>query len=306
MLFAKLHKKYELQFQITISFLPIYHNVSVHVLNPQRRYLLKSSFLSNFVILNCNEPVMRIVINPRYQRLSYFINELPMKFDTSGETLYQGRNQVKAFQVQGYPIVVKRYKRPSFIQRVIYSWFRPTKACRAYNFAFRMQKLGIQTPEAIAYIEINRHGLFIDSYFVSLRCNDTPLFPILVNEPQYDKQLAHELAIYIVELRKKGFLHGDLNLANILYRQENGKPIFTFIDTNRSHFIKSPTPKVCLKNLMRITHRIDLLREIVQTYAEQRGWDAVKSCDQVEAMLHHFERKRAYKYQLKKIIKSTR
>lgn len=249
---------------------------------------------------------MKIVINPQYQHLSYFINELPLTFNNTGEILYQGRNQVKAFQIKGYNIVVKRYKRPNFIQRIIYSWFRSTKACRAYKFAFRMKKLGIRTPEAIAYLEINHHGLFNDSYFVSLRCEDAPLFPILVNTPQYNKNLAEALAIHIVELHKKGFFHGDLNLANILYRQENGKPIFTFIDTNRSHFIDNPTPKTCLRNLMRITHRIDLLRYIVQVYANQRGWDAVSSCNQVETMLHHFERKRAYKYQLKKLIKPTR
>ena len=249
---------------------------------------------------------MRIVINPQYKNLSHFVHELPQNFDNTGKVLHQGRNQVKAFQVEGYNIVVKRYKRPNLIQRVIYTFFRPSKACRAYNFAFQIQNLGINTPEAIAYIEINRHGLFSDSYFVSLQCEDAPLFPILVNTPLYDKKLARNLALHIVELHKRGFFHGDLNLANILYREDNGSTYFTFIDTNRSHFIKQPSQKTCLKNLMRVTHRTDLLRDIVQTYAQQRGWNANLCCEKVEAMLHHFERKRARKYQIKKVLNLTR
>ena len=229
---------------------------------------------------------MKIVINPQYKNLSHFVHELPQNFDNTGKVLHQGRNQVKAFQVEGYNIVVKRYKRPNLIQRVIYTFFRPSKACRAYNFAFQIQNLGINTPEAIAYIEINRHGLFSDSYFVSLQCEDAPL--------------------HIVELHKRGFFHGDLNLANILYREDNGSTYFTFIDTNRSHFIKQPSQKTCLKNLMRVTHRTDLLRDIVQTYAQQRGWNANLCCEEVEAMLHHFERKRARKYQIKKVLNLTR
>mgnify|MGYP003558710511 FL=1 len=57
---------------------------------------------------------------------------------------------------------------------------------------------------------------------------------------------------------------------------------------------------------MRVTHRTDLLRDIVQTYAQQRGWNANLCCEEVEAMLHHFERKRARKYQIKKVLNLTR
>jgi hypothetical protein len=57
---------------------------------------------------------------------------------------------------------------------------------------------------------------------------------------------------------------------------------------------------------MRVTHRTDLLRDIVQTYAQQRGWNANLCCEKVEAMLHHFERKRARKYQIKKVLNLTR
>lgn len=66
---------------------------------------------------------MKIVINPQYKNLSHFVHELPQNFDNIGKVLHQGRNQVKAFQVEGYNIVVKRYKRPNLIQRVIYTFF---------------------------------------------------------------------------------------------------------------------------------------------------------------------------------------
>lgn len=57
------------------------------------------------------------------------------------------------------------------------------------------------------------------------------------------------------------------------------------------------------ENLMRITHRKDLLHDIVTFYADKRGWDAAVCCRIVEWMLHRFEQKRARKYRLKRYLK---
>lgn len=247
---------------------------------------------------------MKVIVNPKYAGLTDFIVSLPSIFNRKGEVIYQGRNEVKKFHIGAYVLVVKHYKRPNFIQQIAYRWLRPSKACRAYCYALRLEALRIYTPEAVAYIEAIEWGVFADGYFVSLCCNSLPLLPELYEKKEYDRKLAQAFAEYVVELHQKGFLHGDLNLANIFYEVKDNEFRFIVIDINRSCFKSSPTYKECLKNLMRITHRKDLLHDIVTFYADKRGWDAAVCCRIVEWMLHRFEQKRARKYRLKKIFKS--
>lgn len=247
---------------------------------------------------------MRITIQPSYEHLRDFITRLPQTFGQQGEILYQGRNCVKRFVENGQVIIVKRYKRPHLIQRIAYTWFRPSKARRAYDFALRLEEMQIATPAPIAYIEKKQGGLFCDSYFVSAYCPDPTLFPELVEKPDFDLDLAHALAAEVAKWHEKGFLHGDLNLANILYRTSpDGQYAFTVIDINRSHFIPQPSKDQCFTNLMRLTHRIDLLRQLTEYYARQRGWEPQQCCDSVEAKLHAFELRREKKKKLKRTVR---
>lgn len=216
--------------------------------------------------------------------------------------LHDGRNRVKLFTDKddtGY--VVKRYRRPHLLQRFIYRWFRPSKAERAYRFAFRLAALGIATPEAVAYSEERGALLFGYSYFMSARCTDPSLYAPLVEAPEFDRTLAVRLAAFLVEMHEKGFLHGDLNLTNILYRTLPGGQVrFTVIDTNRSHFKKAPSQTDCLQNLVRLTHRHELMEFVVREYARLRGWEAGAVWHEVQGRLRRFERKEARKKKLKR------
>ena len=213
--------------------------------------------------------------------------------------LHGGRNTVKRFPRPDTNWVVKHYKRPNLIQRIAYTFFKPSKAERAYRYAQILQERGIDTPDGIAYIELKSHGLLSDCYFISPECTDRPIFPELVETPDYDRTLADELATFFVEMHRKGILHGDLNLSNILYRKEaDGKLHFTVIDTNRSQFKDSPSRHECLHNLMRVTHRRDLLDYIVRQYAALRGWEATACSAFVQKALEKFERRRALRHRL--------
>ena len=55
---------------------------------------------------------MKVVINPKYNFLTDFIYHLPGCFFKDGETIYQGRNILKKYDIQGYRLIVKRFKRP--------------------------------------------------------------------------------------------------------------------------------------------------------------------------------------------------
>lgn len=80
---------------------------------------------------------MKITINPAIRHVQPFIERLPEVFPVSGEVLHEGRNQIRAFDIGGESLVVKRYKRPHLFNRVMYSFFRKNKARRAYEHALR-------------------------------------------------------------------------------------------------------------------------------------------------------------------------
>lgn len=242
---------------------------------------------------------MRIIITPEYQEFQEFFLTLPTRFNTEGTLLYQGRNVVKRFTCGPHTWIVKRYKKPNFIQRLAYSFWRKSKAERAFLYAERLLSLGIDTPQGIAYIECRRNGLLDASYFISTECNYPPLLPILVKQPVFDKRLAAATAAFFVSMHAKGFFHGDPNLSNILYHtDETGQLRFSVIDTNRSIFKAAPTQQECLENLKRVTHRRDLLQYITEEYAALRQWDVSQSVKQVTKALDKFEQRKRVKRML--------
>ena len=111
-----------------------------------------------------------IIINPTFHLLSDFIQSLPMVFDSEGELVYDERNQIRLFMVDGKKLVVKRFKRPMFHQRLDYTLIRPSKAKRAYLFGMKLVELGISTPTPIACIDHVRPTLkHIVSRYAALR-----------------------------------------------------------------------------------------------------------------------------------------
>ena len=80
----------------------------------------------------------KIILNPQYKSLYTFIETLPQNFNAGGEIVQDRRNTIKKFKVNGLEINVKRYRVPIFINRIAYTFFRKSKACRAYNNAFEV------------------------------------------------------------------------------------------------------------------------------------------------------------------------
>ena len=94
---------------------------------------------------------MKVVINPKYNFLTDFIYHLPGCFFKDGETIYQGRNILKKYDIQGYRLIVKRFKRPNIINQIVYSFFRRSKARRSFDYSLEVQKRGFGVADPIAY-----------------------------------------------------------------------------------------------------------------------------------------------------------
>lgn len=241
------------------------------------------------------------MVSPGFGPVEGFIKHLPEAFVCGGAMLYNKRNVVKSFIVGGITLVVKRYKRPNIVQRVAYTFFKKSKAERAYIFAKMLRDRGIGTPHEVAYIEVRDGLLMSDSYFVSTSCTLPPLSTLL-RRPDFSHEAADALASFLVRLHLKGVLHGDLNLTNILYDEHGGHYSFALIDTNRSKF-KAPTRHDCLENLKRLTHDRPLMAYVIGRYAEERGWDREETVMEVIRRVDYFEKKHRRKDRIKKIIR---
>lgn len=216
---------------------------------------------------------MRMEINPSYEHMRDFIVALPERFDHEGTLIYDDRNIIKKFDVAGETVVVKRYRRPLFVQRVAYTFFRKGKARRAYHNAARLLQLGVSTPVNIAYLETRSNGLLEYGYLVTGVDDNPPIRDRLEGPKPFDRCLAEAFAGYAVQLHEKGVLHDDLNCSNVQF-DDRGEEGFAFsvIDINRMHFTEGwPPLEECLENITRFTYKEDLFDLVAKTYIKLRG-----------------------------------
>ena len=191
-------------------------------------------------------------------------------------TLHDGRNTVKVFDTTAGRLVVKRYGHLTMLNRIVYGTLRRSKAERAYLHAFRLRKLGIDTPEAIAFVETRRHGVLHDSYFVS-RCSDLrPVRPVTEQfaQTRQGADILDALAFFLLRMHNSGILHNDLNISNILYGDDTGGQYrFQVIDTNRMTFNRTLSMRQRLDNLRRLSCPTPAYLYILEQYARRRNAD---------------------------------
>lgn len=219
---------------------------------------------------------MRIHVNTTTEHLRDFAQRLPELFDREGEVLHTGRNTIKAFEVKGEQLAVKRFRRPNLLRAVIYTFFRRSKARRSYEHAVRLRALGIDSPEPIAWSEYRRHGLLSDSYYVSRRSDYAPLSQTTEHFPAAGTlPVLEAFARFAVSLHEKGIEHRDFNHGNILWsRTAAGVYRFQLIDINRMHFEDAGlSSRACMINLRRLACPAVAFLYILDRYAEARGWN---------------------------------
>ncbi len=245
---------------------------------------------------------MKIKVHPDYSDEKLAISLIPEHFERLGRVIYQGRNTLREVDYDDQMWVVKRFKPLAFFRQIVYS-LASSKAKRAFVYAGMLRQRGIRTPKEIAYIETTRFGMVRECYFVSEKSNARILFHDLVEPENYNKTLADSVADFFVTLHKKGILHGDPNMNNIMYDCHDGHFEFSLIDINRTKFKDILSRKQCVKNLMRLTHRRDLLTQILIRYAQGRKWEASELVDEVLQRLSRFERQKTWRHAIKRKLR---
>ncbi|MDR0836202.1 MAG: lipopolysaccharide kinase InaA family protein, partial [Tannerella sp.] len=181
----------------------------------------------------------KTVVSDTYKNpeILQFTEHLHECFET-GQVLHNERNVIKSCQLKDAngtinEIIVKRYKRPGWLQRIVYGFFRSSKAKRAFRNAHELRERGIDTPHEIAFTEQKCGGLLEYCYYVSESNRNRPIRDELIRPENFNRSMAAAFAAFAAELHEKGILHHDLNSTNVLYHLNDTHYNFSVIDINR-------------------------------------------------------------------------
>jgi serine/threonine protein kinase len=205
---------------------------------------------------------IKVFVNPNFLYLQEDIQHIPQTFYSENDLIFKKRNELRIIERGGIKLVVKYFRKITWANRIIYRFFRKSKACRSYENALELLTRDVATPHPIAYIEeygscTLKRSFFVSRYVDYKNIDFTALGSI-------DSQLISDFAEFVYLLHLRGVFHRDLNIGNILYRHKEGEQGYQFclIDNNRLRFC-SPTRNKMVKNLNRLFMPFDVYSSFV-------------------------------------------
>jgi hypothetical protein len=218
---------------------------------------------------------MTRTINSKFSSKSSEIEDCIHKFKSSGKLFGDGkRNIIKLFELDGVTINIKSFKIPSLINKIVYRYFRKSKARRSFEFATLLLEKGIGTPQPIAYLENHTWIGLKDSYYVSehLQCDLT--YRELVEIPDYPdhENILRQFTRFSYALHQKGIEFKDHSPGNTLIKKTtDGKYEFFLVDLNRMNFHQTMSFDLRMKNLCRLTPVKEMIAVMSNEYAKISG-----------------------------------
>lgn len=213
--------------------------------------------------------IKSIVIDSKYNKDRETINDIISGKVKNEQTFCDQRNKVWLVSNGESKWVVKKFKRPTLANCVIYTLLRPSKAKRAFDYAYRLLDNDIDTAHPVAYIEIYKHGFFHTGYYISEYVPLPGLDNINGLDDNETDKLLTDLAAFTARMHGLGIVDFDYNVSNILWNKGNdGHYHFTLIDINRTRF----NCNHLLECAIALTTNA-LLDRFVDRYCEMRGID---------------------------------
>lgn len=240
-----------------------------------------------------------IKIDPDYDFLRHYIEQIHLKFDSLGKVVQSNRNIIREDETMGVRLVIKSYRRIYLTNRIRYTYLYPSKAQRAFDYANKLIQSGFHSPRPIAYVEIITNGLISESYFISEYTDFVAFKHITRLTIEQRKQLLWDFTVFTHALHRSNIYHGDYSVGNILFKKVHDKNQFSLIDNNRMHFGTISLLKG-IQCLVRLDLPLEDLAWIAKEYAKLRNEEEIVAVER----LFHYKRKRYQKDKLKKLIRN--
>ena len=214
----------------------------------------------------------------------YWVKSLSVRWcNKEGEVIHNRRNELRKMRLGNVDVVVKSFAIPNFINRLVYGVFRKSKAQRSYEYAVRLNALGIKSPAPIAYYTERCGLLFSKSYYISKKsdCRYT-FYDVIDNESLEHRDLyLRHVGMMTAKMHNLGIYPLDYSGGNILLDVEDGQPQFELVDLNRMRFGDVDIDKGC-RGFERLNVEVSALKIMAQEYAKERGFDENKCIELIQ------------------------
>ena len=174
------------------------------------------------------------------EEFSDFTKNINKIFDTSNDLIHDARNKIKILKNNNTEIVVKSYKVPSLLNKIIYTFFREPKAYRAYHYAKKLEDMNIKTAKAYSYICFYKNYLLDKSYFISEKIDYDFTMKRVFDDDTIENhdEILIEFGKFAKILHDNNVEHKDFSPGNILVEKTDLGYEFSIIDINRMKFEK--------------------------------------------------------------------
>ncbi len=217
----------------------------------------------------------KIIVSSNFEHLTKRITAIISNFPNEGYILgNQKRNEIRVVDFNELELNIKSFKKPGLINKLIYGYFRKSKAERSYEYASLLEQKNIGTPKPIAYFENKSILGLTDSYYVSEHINADLTFRELVKQPDF---IDHEIILrkfvhFTHSLHENNILFNDHSPGNTLIKKNEQDYHFYLVDLNRMSF-KSLTFTERMKNFSRLTPKKEMVEVMSNEYAKITGKD---------------------------------
>lgn len=215
---------------------------------------------------------MKFIINPHVKKNLPEIKTCIENFEVRGKLLVKGsRNTIKIFETSLGDLNVKSFKKPNFINTLVYQYFRASKAKRSYEFGLRLLQKGIGTPAPVAYAEF-KNGIGLGkSFYVCRHINADYTYRDLVENPELPnhEEILRAFTRFCFQLHEAGVEFKDHSPGNTLIKvEENHTYSFYLVDLNRMNFHSQMPFEQRMYNLRRLTPKKEMIAVMANEYAK--------------------------------------
>lgn len=184
------------------------------------------------------------------------------------------RNIIKIINIDGVDLNIKAFKKPNLINKIVYNFFRKSKAQRSFEYANKLTEMGIGTPKPLAFFEYKSTFFFGESYYISEQQDCDITYRTLTKDfdyPDFDNVL-RAFTRFTYKLHEKGIHFLDHSPGNTLIKKNANTYDFYLVDLNRMHFgILDFETRI--KNFSRLTIHKSMVKTMSDEYAKCTGED---------------------------------
>lgn len=200
---------------------------------------------------------MKIILNPKYERLRDYLTHIDFHFEQEGKEIFHDRNVVRTLRVDGLTLCVKRYAPLSLRGNLAIRLYKTSKGKKAYFKPFKLRERGFESPEPVAFV-CYRKGLF--SSIIYLVCLQSTYRYSLDRIMDFSDEERREITRRFA--------------SNILFDKVNNRYHFALIDTNSLRTGHPVSIERGCRNLSQLIGDEDFFKVLADTYANARNADA--------------------------------